>query len=314
MNFVFLMDPLSTVIMEKDTSFNLMLAAYRKGHRVYFLPDGGMTLRDGKIFFHVQEVIPQISSANPFIRKNQVVLNEKNVHAVFVRSDPPFDGQYLLNTWLLDHLPKRIPVINSPSGLRVVNEKIWAAQFTALIPPTLIGRHKQDLVDFIHKHKHVVVKPTDGHGGKAVFQIKAGEPNTNVILETVTENFTRDIVMQKYVAESQKGDKRILLLNGEPLGAVLRLHAQDDHRNNIFAGGKTYSTQITARDKKIISVLKPHVRNRGLYFVGIDILGDYLVEVNVTSPTCLQEMNYLYKQHLENKVIAFVEKLTRSPK
>lgn len=309
MNFVFLMDPLHTVVMEKDTSFIFMFGAYRRGHRVFYLPDGGITRENGATRFHTVEVVPQRISEKPFTEIKSFTLNEKNVDAIFVRTDPPFDAQYLVNTWLLDLISTQIPVINSPAGIRTVNEKIWATQFTSLLPPTLIGRNRKDLLEFIREHDNVVAKPTDGHGGKAVFHLRRSDRNANVILETLTQHWQREIILQKYLPAADAGDKRILLLDGEPLGAVLRTHAEDDHRNNFFAGGKPSATTITARDREIIDTLKPKLKELGLYFVGIDIIGDYLIEVNVTSPTCLQEMNELYHVHLEDKVIDFVEKL-----
>ena len=308
MNFIFLMDPLETVKMEKDTSFILMLAAHRKGHRVYYLADGGITLKDGMVFFFVMEVIPQQVSKEPFIKKSAKILSQDDVQSVFVRLDPPFDEAYLMNTWLLERLPKKTFVINNPAGIRTVNEKIWATQFTKIIPKTIVSRDKTQLKEFLLKEKTVVAKPTNGHGGAGIFIVQANDPNVNVIFETLSQNWSREIILQKYIPQAKNGDKRILLLNGEPLGAVLRLHGKDDHRNNFFAGGKPLATIITANDKKIIAILKPHLQSLGLYFVGIDIIGNYLIEVNVTSPTCLQEMNRFYHQRLEDKVIAFVEK------
>lgn len=309
MNFVFLMDPLSTVIMGKDTSFILMLEGHKRGHSIFFVTDGGMTILNGKVYFHAISVIPQKIAENPFILKKNIELSQDEVDCVFVRSDPPFDSQYLLNTWILDRLPKHIPVINSPAGLRTVNEKIWVTQFDSLIPRTFIGRNRQDMLDFIFSEKNVIAKPTDGHGGTSVFHIQPGDKNTNVILESLTKSWSQDIILQQYIPEAQKGDKRILLLNGEPLGAILRVHAPGDHRNNFFAGGKPMATELTGRDKEIIQILKPELQRLGLYFVGIDTIGNYLTEVNVTSPTCLQEMNQIYGENLEVKVIDFAEKL-----
>lgn len=309
MNFLFLMDPLHTVIMEKDTSFILMLGIRRRGHKVFFLPDGGITRLNGRLHFHVTEVTPQQVAEQPFIENKSVVLKETDIHAVFVRSDPPFDEQYLLNTWLLDLLPKHIPVINRPSGIRTVNEKIWATQFTSLIPPTLVGRNRKDLHDFLAREKNIVAKPTGGHGGQSVFHVQSGGANTNVILETLTRNWQKEIVLQKFIPESKDGDKRILLLNGDPLGAVLRMHAEDDHRNNFFAGGKPLHAEVNARDKEIIAVLKPRLQELGLYLVGIDVIGEYLIEVNVTSPTGLQEINKLCGTRGEDKILDFAENL-----
>lgn len=314
MKFVFLMDPLHTVIMEKDTTFILMLGAHRRGHQIYFVPDGGITLIGGRLVFHAEEITPRADKDAPFEIKGAADLSAGEVDAVFIRNDPPFDEQYLINTWLLEHFAPGIPMINNPAGIRTVNEKIWAAQFTDLIPPTLIGRKYDLLKDFLQAHKEIIAKPTNSYGGQSIFYIKAGDPNVNVIFETLTAGYSRDIILQKFIPESRDGDKRIILLNGEPLGAVLRLHSAEDHRNNFFAGGKPHRAEISARDQQMISELKPHLRRLGLYFVGIDVIGDYLIEVNVTSPTCLQEINHLTGRHLEDDVIGFVENLARNSK
>jgi glutathione synthase len=311
MKFLFLMDPLETVIFEKDTTFMFMLAAHARGHEVYYLPEDGISFVEGKLYFHVTKVIPQLIAHLPFKKEHAAHLSQDDIHAVFIRPDPPFDEQYLMNTWLLDHLPRHIAVINNPTGIRTVNEKVWVSQFKNLTPPTIISANKKDLLDFITKYKNIIAKPTNAFGGQSVFHIEKGNTNTPVILETLTERFNRAIVIQKFIPESKKGDKRILLLGGNTLGAVLRMHRDDEHRNNFFAGGKPLPTTINANDKRIVSILKPHLQKLGLYFVGIDILGDYLIEVNVTSPTCLQEMNRLYNLRLEEKVIDFVEKLIK---
>ncbi len=314
MNILFLMNPLETVIMDKDTSFILMMGAKRRGHRVFFLPPGGVTLQAGgggqpkrKFWFQVTEVTPQQDPQRPFILGESVTLTDAQVDAVFIRTDPPFDEDYLMHTWLLDLLPERVKVINRPAGIRAVNEKIWLTRFADLIPPTIISRDKGVLRDFARQYKHVIAKPTDGFGGKSVFNLRMDDVNLNVALETLTGHGRKEIILQPFIPEAGKGDKRILLLNGDPLGAVLRVHGKDDHRNNFFAGGRPQSTTITPDDQVIIDALRPHLRALGLSFVGIDILGTYLIEVNVTSPTCLQEMNRLYQQRLEDQVIAFVE-------
>ncbi len=309
MKFLFLMDPLESLVMEKDTTFMLMLGAHRRGHEVYYLPEDGIALKGGQVFFHVIKVIPQMIAHQPFQEEHALTLTQNQVHAVFIRTDPPFDEQYLMNTWQLDRLPKRIAVLNNPAGVRTVNEKIWATQFISLVPPTIVSSNRHDILNFIQEQKNVIAKPTNGHGGKSVFHIEGSHTNTNVILETLTQNWTNKIIVQSYIPESKNGDKRVLLLNGEPLGAVLRVHAEGEHRNNFYAGGKPAAATLTARDQKIIETLKPHLRELGLHFVGIDILGDYLIEVNVTSPTGLQEMNRLYNTALEEKVIDFAEHL-----
>lgn len=309
MKFVFLMDPLETVVMEKDTTFILMLGAHNKGHEIYFLPEGGITLKNGNLQFHTIKVRPQAVAHEPFFIEKPVLLKDTDIHALFIRTDPPFDEEYLMATWLLDRLSKKVAAINNPISIRTVNEKVWATQFASIIPPTIVSSNKHDLLSFIKDEPDAIAKPTNGHGGQSVFHIHPGHGNTNVILETLTDRWSKEIIVQRYVSDAKDGDKRILLLNGEPLGAVLRKHSDDDHRNNFFAGGKPLATEITQRDLEIIAVLKPELQKLGLYFVGIDIIGNYLIEVNVTSPTGLQEMNRLYNAELEKKVIEFVEGL-----
>ena len=311
MNFVFLMDPLSMIKMDKDTTFILMLESHKRGHKVYFLPEGGISRKNGRLFFSVTEVKPQQISKKPFILRRHRSLSEKDIDVVFIRTDPPCDQDYLINTWLLDLLPKTIPVINKPSGIRTVNEKLWATQFTSIIPRTFVGRRKQGLLNFLKAEKSVVLKPLHGYGGQGIRPLQKTDPKVALILQKATQHWTKDIILQQLLKEARDGDKRVLLLNGEPLGAMRRLHAPGKFLNNLFAGGKAYPADITKRDRDIIKILKPHLRSLGLFFVGIDIIGDYLIEVNVTSPTCLQEMNQLYGLQLEKKVIDYVEKLKK---
>ncbi len=307
MNCVFLMDPLEKINYEKDTSLALMFGCRERGHDVFYLPNNGIALVDGDLCFHVQSVIPRRDPERFYEEGLWKILPADQTDVLFIRTDPPFDGNYLMNTWLLDYAPRTLFVMNSPSGIRSANEKLWAMQFSGLIPPSLASSNKKDLLNFLAQHQDIIVKPTDGYGGQGVFRIASNDPNCNVILETLTEKFRRTIIAQKFIQESASGDKRVLLLNGEPLGAVLRLHSTDDHRNNFFSGGKPHPAALTQRDIEIISALKPKLQALGLHFVGIDILGDYLIEVNVTSPTCLQEMNRLYDKQLESTVVEFVE-------
>ena len=308
MNFAFLVDRYDQWHIEKDTSFALMLGAERKGHHVYRFFTNTITLEDGKVFVRAEHVRPQKNKTQPFLVQGTIRLSAEDIDVLFIRTDPPFDNTYLMTTWLLDHLPERIPVINKPAGIRACNEKIWAMQFADLIPPTLVTGNEAEMDIFIQRHENVIVKPTDSFGGQGVHLLKPHSEERHQILAGLSQNFTKEIILQKYLPEAEQGDKRILLLNGEPLGAVLRVHAADDFRNNFMAGGKPHPAKITERDEEIIRHLKPHLQKLGLYFVGIDIIGPYLTEVNVTSPTCLQEINTIENAQLEDKVIAFAEK------
>ena len=306
MNFIFLMDPLDTVNIKKDTSYAFMCESHQRGHRLFYLHKSGITLNK-ELHFDVQEVVPTKKNDAPFIIKSKLTLTESQSDVLFIRTDPPFDEGYLTNTWLLDRA-KNITILNNPTGIRTVNEKIWATQFTEFVPTTLITSSITQLKKFLSEHKKIIIKPTNSFGGQAIFVLEEHSANLNVILELATQKQTTHIIAQTYIPEASIGDKRILLLNGEPLGAVLRVHSKDDHRNNFMAGGNAVKAIITPRETKIIETLKPHLVKLGLFFVGIDIIGDFLIEVNVTSPTCIQEMMELDNKNLAALVIDAIEK------
>ncbi len=312
MNFLFVMDPLETVKVSKDTSFIFMVGAVRRGHKVFYVPSGGVSLDRGRVLFEALPVIARMDPDQPFERGRWTRLDDRQVDAVFIRSDPPFDQRYLMDTWLLERLPVGVPVINSLAGIRTVNEKLWATQFTDIIPPTMVTSQKELYDAFLAEQGTIVAKPTDGHGGEGVFIVRRGDSNAAVIFELLSDHGRREAILQPFVQAAEEGDKRILLLDGRPLGAVLRVHGEGEHRNNFYAGGKPAPTTITDRDRHIIDTLAPHLRELGLHFVGIDVIGDYLIEVNVTSPTCLQEINQLYGLRLEDRVIEYVEGLVSS--
>jgi len=309
MKFLYLMDPLETVNIKKDTTFALMESAVARGHEVYYLAKGGIVLDQGRVRFNVVPVRPQRRAEQPFVCGEPFSMAESDADAVFIRPDPPFDEEYLLNTWLLEQVSPRTVVLNRPAGIRAANEKIWATQFVDLIPRTVITRHKQDYLDFLQVEGKVIVKPTNGHGGTSVFLVDAQDMNANVIFETLSARGRYELVIQQYLPAASSGDKRILLLNGELLGSVLRVHSDDDHRNNFFAGGHAVAADVSPREHEIIARLAPHLRRLGLWFVGIDTIGDHLIEVNVTSPTGIQEAGEFAGERLSDKVNAFSERM-----
>ncbi|RAP32981.1 glutathione synthase [Candidatus Marinamargulisbacteria bacterium SCGC AG-410-N11] len=290
MKICFLMDPLESINPEKDTTYALMLSAHQKGHEIYFVARQSISILNGEVILSAIKVIPCNISDKLFEQEQQLTLTQHDIDIVFIRTDPPFNEAYLMDTWLLDRL-KGVYVINQPSGLRTVNEKVWATQFTDCVPKTLVSASKDQIDQFIDQMRTVIVKPVNMFGGAGIFKLNKTDTNRQVIIETSTHYHTKEIIVQDYIHDSTVGDKRILLLGGEPIGAILRVHSESDHRNNLFAGGTTKSTTITDNDQRIINQLKPHLIELGLDFVGIDIMGDYLIEVNVTSPTCLQEMD-----------------------
>jgi glutathione synthase len=306
------MDPLATVDYLKDTTFAFMLGAKARGHSVFHLAKDGISLHGDRAAFEVQPVVPHDNPEHLFDTEPRTTMMDSDVGAIFIRNNPPFDQQYLMNTWLLQPVAERIAVINDPAGIRGANEKLWAMNFPDLMPETCVTRSREEFIAFLASHESIVVKPTDGFGGSGVFVVNRSDGNASVIFETLSANASQHVVLQALVPEASQGDKRILLLNGDILGAVLRVQDGDDHRNNFFAGGKPHPTEITEKDKAVVERLKPHLIEQGLHFVGIDMLGESLIEVNVTSPTCLQEINRITGEHLEDRVIAFAEELAES--
>jgi len=312
MRFAFLMDPLETVNVEKDTSFILMVGAERRGHEVCYLPRGGISLCPrGEVVLDVVPVVTRDDPAEPFVCRRTVRLGAAEVEAIFVRSDPPFDESYLRDTWLLDRVPRRTVVINEPAGLRAVSEKLWVTRFTELVPATLITRHRDLYQEFLDRHQEIIAKPVNAFGGAGVFLVRRGDTNAAVIFETLTAAGATELIAQPFIPQAREGDKRVLLLDGEPLGAMLRIHCDSDHRNNLFAGGKPSAVELNPRDRQIAARLRPELQRLGLHLVGIDIIGPYLIEVNITSPTGMQEIDRLTNQRLEDQVIAHVEGLVK---
>jgi glutathione synthase len=307
--FAFVMDSLEGVLVDKDTTFVFMLEALARGHKVFFMGLRDLTARGPQVYAHARRC--EVMRAQPHYR----FLDEgedypiEHFHAVFMRKDPPADAPYLFATMLLSLAdPRRTFVLNNPAGLREANEKLYALNFPEVIPPTLVTYEIARLRRFMNEQGgEMIVKPLDGHGGEGVFLVGVGDRNLGAILETVTQFETRPIMAQRYIPEVRNGDKRLIALNGGALGCTLRVPREDEHRGNIHVGGTCVQAPVTARDREICRVLRPRLERDGLYFVGLDIIGDYLTEVNVTSPTGVQEIDRLDGVNLEAKVIEFVE-------
>jgi len=303
----FLMDPIDRISPDKDTTFVFMMEAQKRGHEIlYFTPERiyatAGTVRAVVIETQVERGEPHYSLGD----SKDVDLAE--LDAVFFRTDPPFTIDYLFQTYLLDIASKNTFVTNNPSSVRAANEKLFALQFHDLTPPHMVTSDAGRIKDFMIKNGgKIVVKPLDRAGGEGVFAIESGDRNTNAILETSTNFGKTRIIAQKYIPEVRNGDKRILLLDGEFLGATLRVPAEDENRANIHVGGDCVRYELDDRDKMIIDRVGPELKKRGLHFVGLDVLGDMLTEINVTSPTGIQEIDRLQNVALETKVIDFVE-------
>jgi len=307
--FAFVMDPLEKVLPDKDTTFAFMLEAIGRGHQVYFVALPDLYAIGAQAFAGARRCAVMRGTPHYRFIDDGADYPLENFDAIFMRKDPPADDVYLFATMLLSLADRRRTfVLNEPAGLREANEKLYALNFPDAIPPTLVSQDLARLKKFMAEQGgQMIVKPLDGHGGEGVFLANSKDRNLGAILETVTQFETRLIMAQRYIPEARKGDKRLIVLNGDPLGCTLRVPRDDEHRGNIHVGGNAVKAPITARDREICRMLKPRLERDGLYFVGLDIIGDYLTEVNVTSPTGVQEIDRLDGANLEGKVIDFVE-------
>ncbi|HTU61303.1 MAG TPA: glutathione synthase [Polyangiales bacterium] len=308
MHFVVIMDPVWIVNAEGDTTFALMEAAERRGHRVDHCLNTDLYLDGGKLYARVARATTQRKATPPITLAAPEEISLHDVDAIFVRTDPPFDDNYLWCSLLLDRVKPDTLIVNDPHGLRQANEKLYACYFPELMPETIVTSHKQRIKDFVTRvGGHAVIKPLGGRGGEGVLVLKNGDPNINPIIEATTLEGKRPAMVQVFLPEVKIGDKRILLLDGEPIGAVLRVPSKEEVRSNLRVGGTAVKAELDDADKNIIRTLAPRLRQDGLYFVGIDVIGGKLTEVNVTSPTGIQSMERLDKLPLSERVIEWVE-------
>jgi glutathione synthase len=309
MRFVVIMDPVATILPEADTTFALMEEASARGHRVDHCLNTDLILDGGRLSARIavatmaRNTVPAVKLGEP------EVVNLHDVDAVFVRTDPPFDDNYLWSAQLLEVLRGDTLVVNDPRGLMRANEKLYTTYFPELMPETIVTSHKERIKMFVTRvGGAAVIKPLDGRGGEGVMVLREGDPNVNAIIETTTRNGKRAAMIQVFLPEVKIGDKRVLLLNGDLLGAVLRVPASDDIRSNLRVGGRAVAAGIEPEEQKIIDKLGPRLREDGLFFVGIDLIAGKLTEVNVTSPTGIQAMTRLDGKNYSAIVIDWVEK------
>jgi glutathione synthase len=306
----FVMDPIGTIDIDKDTTFALMLEAQRRGHRVLVVepPDLGVLAGEAVARARAVTLRREYGRHADLGEPRQIVL-DADTDVVLQRKDPPVDEEYVAATQILS-LCRRARVLNRPQGILAANEKLYACHFPELMPETLVSRSIAELREFLGKvGGEMIVKPLSGKGGEGIFHVHAQDRNLTSILEQSTGFGRRWTMAQRYLPAVREGDKRILLLDGEPLGAVLRVPSEDEVRANLHVGGQARPAELDTADRRIIERLAPSLRRDGLFFVGIDVIGGYLTEVNVTSPTGLQEMNALGGLRLEERVLEAVEAL-----
>ncbi len=295
MRITFVMDPLANVNIDADTTFAFMLAARERGHDVFYTRQQDLFARGDIAGAVVQRADVRRVQGDHYTLGEPERVELHSMDVVFQRTDPPFDIAYLHAVHILELAEERgALVINKPSGLRAANEKLYALHFPSVIPETLVSSSKDEILSFAAEQGgKCIIKPVDGHGGEAVFLLDVDDRNKNALIEVMTKHGSLRAICQRYLPDARRGDKRIIMLDGEPLGGILRVPRADEHRGNIHVGGTVVHTELTPRDLEICATVGPRLRADGLYFVGLDVIGDYLTEINVTSPTGIQELSRL---------------------
>ncbi len=288
------MDHIKSAKIEKDSTFALALEAQKRGHTVYHYLAPDLRLENGVVTAKAQKMEVRREKGNHYTLGADEVINLRDdIDIVLMRQDPPFDMTYITATHILDHVKNDTLVSNDPTEVRNAPEKLLVTHYPDLAPPTLITSDSDAIRQFYAKHKDIILKPLYGNGGEQVYHIDEKGSNLNAILEMFEEFYREPIIAQGYIPEAKLGDKRIILIDGEPVGAVLRVPVKGEERANFDAGGSGAKTTLTARELEICERIKPILKERNLTFTGIDVIGDYLTEINVTSPTGLQQINAL---------------------
>jgi glutathione synthase len=306
-----LMDPIGTLRIKKDSTFAMLLEAQRRGHRLFHLGQGDLAVRDGQALGRMSELRVRDDPASWFSLGEPAWQPLASLEVLLARKDPPFDAHFLHDTLVLD-LAERdgVLVVNRPQALRDANEKLYAQWFPQCSPPTLVARDAATLREFVREVGDAVLKPLDGMGGRSIFKTRGDDPNLNVILETLTREGRELTMAQRFVPEAVLGDKRILLIDGEPVPWVLaRIPQGTDFRGNMARGGKAVGQPLSERDRWICAEVAPELRRRGLLFVGLDVIGDFLTEINVTSPTGIRELDAQFGLNIAATLFERIEAL-----
>ncbi|MDG4812673.1 glutathione synthase [Hydrogenovibrio sp. 3SP14C1] len=310
------MDPIANIKPYKDSSFAMLLEAQRRGHEIFYMQPEDIFLKNGQPHANISELkvwdraqSDTTSQFYGFGASYESKLSDLDI--ILIRQDPPFNNDYLYSTHMLELTEAEgVLVVNKPQSLRDANEKLFASWFPDCIPPTLVSANALQLKAFIADHQDVILKPLDAMGGASIFRVKQNDPNINVIIETMTDHGQHHIMAQIYLPEIKQGDKRILLVNGEPVPyALARIPVEGETRGNIAAGGKGVGIELSERDLWLCQQIAPTLQRKGLHFVGLDVIGDYITEINVTSPTCIRELDTQYNLNIAGQLFDHLESL-----
>ena len=287
------MDPIGSIDITGDTTFALALEAQARGHALWYYTPDSLSLTEGRVEAVGQTLTLRDMAGDHFTAGAPERRPLDGFDVILMRQDPPFDMAYITLTHLLEMLPPSTMVVNNPAEVRNAPEKLLVTMFSDLMPPTLISRDTDAIRAFRDRHQDIIVKPLFGNGGAGVFRLTPEDQNLNALLEMFLAVSREPVMVQRYLPEVRQGDKRVILVDGEPVGAVNRVPSADEARSNLHVGGTAEVTELTARDREICAAIGPELRRRGLLFVGIDVIGDYLTEINVTSPTGIREIQRL---------------------
>ena len=301
------MDPLHSIDITGDSTFALMLEAQARGHKLWHYEVPHMWLDGARLLARVKAVTVQNVAGAHFEFGPETLTDLAEMDVVLMRQDPPFDMAYITATHLLEHIHPKTLVVNNPAAVRNAPEKLLVTHFPDLMPPTIVTWDRQSIRDFRALHKDIIVKPLFGNGGIGVFRIKPDDENLGSLLDMFFAASREPLMVQRYEAAVRKGDKRIILIDGEPLGAINRVPAEGDSRSNMHAGGTPEPTKLTERERQICAAIGPTLKKQGLLFTGIDVIGDYLTEINVTSPTGLQQIARFDNQNLAAAIWTKIE-------
>lgn len=302
------MDPIDNIHIDKDSSFALAMEAQKRGYKLYHYLPTALRLEDGKVTARANRLSVRREYGNHFTFAEEEIIDLKtDIDVVLLRQDPPFDMAYITTTHILDHITEQTLVSNNPTEVRNAPEKLLVTHFRQFAPPTLITSDETALRAFFEKHENIILKPLYGNGGAQIYHIEKGNRNFNSLLEMFSEFYREPIIAQRYIPEVRIGDKRIILIDGRPAGAMLRVPAENESRSNLHVGGQAVKSDLTPREVEICDTIGPELKKRGLTFVGIDVIGDYLTEINVTSPTGIQEINALNGVCLEAELWDAIE-------
>ncbi len=302
------MDPIDDINIDADSTFVLALEAQKRGHALFHYLPQDLVFRNHRLYARTRPLEVRREAGNHFTLGEPRMLDLANADIVLMRQDPPFDMAYITATHLLEHIHPQTLVVNDPVHVRNAPEKLFVTHFEGVMPPTLITSNRNEILAFRKEYEDIIVKPLFGNGGAGVFHVKPEDENLSSLLEMFTEMYREPIIIQKYLPEIRQGDKRIILVDGVPAGGVNRIPSEGEARANFHAGGAACRTTLTQREKEICDAIGPALSERGLIFVGIDVIGNYLTEINVTSPTGIQEINRLDGVEIEATIWDAIER------